>query len=429
MKNNSDIHCDLLVIGAGLAGMVATARAASLGLSTVQAGSSSGFYLTSGLLDFLGVYPVDTANVLNTPYDGLDKLKKDIPHHPYAKIAVDSVVESFDFVDQVLASAGLEYQGSENINLRILTAAGTFKPSFFVPKTMIKGCSVFKKEKRLLLVDFNGLKGYSAKQIASVLKKQNMDVSTLTIDVPQLSGDFNVTRLARLFEDPLFIETIAEQMKPFAKDKDLIGLPSVCGIFNSADIMETLEKLIGADCFEIPGLPPSIPGLRLKNAFEKALSWNNVTVLNNSTIEFCEFKNKEIILDAVYENTRTRIKAKGVILATGRFPGGGLRAQRGLIEETIFNIPVYHPRQRSLWYQSDLFAPQGHPINQAGILTDQSFRPVDEMDVPIFESLYAAGSMLAHNDWVRLKSGAGVSCASAFCAVNHFYAKQGDKNE
>ncbi len=132
-------------------------------------------------------------------------------------------------------------------------------------------------------------------------------------------------------------------------------------------------------------------------------------------------KDNQFILNAATQNMNTRITTKGVVLASGRFPGGGLHAQREMITETVFNLPVCQPEKRSQWYQLKFFNPNGHCINKAGIETDDAFKPVDKSKTPIFKNLYAVGSILAHNDWVRLKSGSGVSCVSAVTAVNDFY--------
>jgi glycerol-3-phosphate dehydrogenase subunit B len=124
-----------------------------------------------------------------------------------------------------------------------------------------------------------------------------------------------------------------------------------------------------------------------------------------------------------------KIKARGVILASGRFQGGGLHAQRDQIVETIFNLPVYQPEKRNLWHHINFFEKQGHMINSAGIETDNVFRPVDKNNSIIHKNLYAAGAILAHNDWTRLKSGSGVSALSAYTAVNNFHTtniKTGD---
>ncbi|MCP4673745.1 MAG: FAD-binding protein, partial [Desulfobacula sp.] len=93
------------------------------------------------------------------------------------------------------------------------------------------------------------------------------------------------------------------------------------------------------------------------------------------------------------------------------------------IIETIFNLPVYQPGNRNLWHHINFFEQQGHMINTAGIETDNVFRPVDENSSIVHENLYAAGTILAHNDWARLKSGSGVSALSAYTAVNDFHEK------
>jgi glycerol-3-phosphate dehydrogenase subunit B len=51
---------------------------------------------------------------------------------------------------------------------------------------------------------------------------------------------------------------------------------------------------------------------------------------------------------------------------------------------------------------------------------DDSFRPLNNTRQPAFRTLFAAGSILAHNDWKRLKCGAGLAIASAFGAVKAF---------
>jgi len=435
VKDKQNISCDLLIIGAGFAGMVAAARASSLGLTTVQAGNSSNLFLVSGLFDLLGVYPIDSGQPLSAPRTGFEKLKQDSPLHPYSKTGYETVLESFDFLKHFLASAGLDYQSKRDANYSVLTAVGTFKPSFMVPKTFIKGCGINQGDKKVLFVDFTGLREFSAKQIANVYQDTcsgapiSESTSTLTIEIPDLSGTLNPIQLANLFEDDQFLKYVAKKIAPFSKRADMVGLPAVCGLNNSVATLEKLEKMTGLDCFEIPGMPPSLPGLRLKNAFEKQLSQNNVTFLNNSKIQFQKVQNNQFVLNAATQNMNTRITTRGVILASGRFPGGGLHATRERITETLFNLLVYQPEKRNQWYHSNFFNPRGHAINQAGLETDHIFRPVNQQKVPVSNTLYAVGSILAHNDWVRLKSGSGVSCVSAFTAVNAFYASLGgDEN-
>ena len=41
-------------------------------------------------------------------------------------------------------------------------------------------------------------------------------------------------------------------------------------------------------------------------------------------------------------------------------------------------------------------------------------------DRPAFKLLFVAGSILAHQDWMRMKCGSGLAIATAYGAVNAF---------
>ncbi len=421
MKEQRNITCDIAIIGAGFAGMAAAAKASALGLKTVQTGSPSSLLFASGLFDYLGIFPLASKLALKSPQCGMEQLCRDIPGHPYAKTGHEKIIESFNFLQHFLNSAGLKYTSPQDGNKSVLTAAGTFKPTFIMPATFSKGIDLDQSPKRLLIVDFKGLREFCAKQIARVVKKKVPDCHTLTIEIPDVSGVLTPIHLAKKFEDRNFLEQLSEKIRPFSQKASLVGIPAVCGIENSLEVMDRLENMTGLDFFEIPGMPPSVPGLRLKNAFEKKLAQNKVINLCNHKVDSHFFGGDEYILTTATETLETYISAKGVILATGRFPGGGLHATRDHVHETIFNLMVHQPQRRKHWHNLNFFDPTGHRINHAGVITNNLFRPLDEKGNPVFERLYAVGSILAHNDWARLKTGSGVSCVSAVNAVQNFH--------
>ena len=144
-------------------------------------------------------------------------------------------------------------------------------------------------------------------------------------------------------------------------------MPAILGLYRTEEVVSDLQKMIGVPLFEIPTIPPSVPGLRLKEAFER-----------------------------------------------------GLHADRIRIKEAIFDLPVYQPGNRAEWHRRDFLDARGHLVNRAGVEVDDSFRPLNRSRQPAFRTLFAAGSLLAHNDWKRLKCSAGVAIASAFGAVKSF---------
>ena len=114
------------------------------------------------------------------------------------------------------------------------------------------------------------------------------------------------------------------------------------------------------------------------------------------------------------------VQSRAIILASGRFIGGGLHADRERLKETIFDLPVKQPSTRAEWHNRDFLDIRGHLVNQAGLEIDDSFRPLNSSGQPAFPTLFAAGSILAHNDWKRIKCGAGNAIATAFGAVRSF---------
>jgi len=110
------------------------------------------------------------------------------------------------------------------------------------------------------------------------------------------------------------------------------------------------------------------------------------------------------------------VAAKNVILATGRFFGKGLKAQRHNVIEAVFGVPVIQPENRNNWHGDTFFTAKGHPLNMAGVEVDIHLRPLSGGRV-LYENLYAAGTILAHHDWMRMKCGAGLAISTAYKAV------------
>lgn len=430
------IQCDLLIIGAGISGMAAAARASAAGVKTVLAGNSGALMLNSGLFDCLGVSPGQPGKVLPHPVSGLADLAARLPGHPYVKagraaekgsadlleLCRKRITAAFNFFHDFLSDAGLAYHLSGAENLMVPTAMGNFKPSFMIPETMTKGTRLVREPAPLLLIDFRGLQGYSAKQAAGGLAQVLPHVRTLRVEIPGIGKTVPPQVLAGLMAEPRVREALIKQVMPFADRVEMAGMPAVCGIHNSMEILGELETATGLSWFEIPAMPPSIPGLRLKNACEGALE--DVRFLSN--VIMCEpvFNGRRFVLRGKMDSRDVTVDAGGVILATGRFFSGGLLAKRERIVEPVFFLDVLQPVNRTQWHEVEFLARSGHDINRAGIETDDRFRPLDARGRPVFRNLYAVGSILAHNEWTRLKSGAGVSLVSACAAVDDFIRRQ-----
>lgn len=418
----SRITCDLLVIGNGLAGMAAALFAAKKGISAAHTGMTGAINFSSGLLDLMGVHPVSEGKIWDNPWDAIDALVRDMPKHPYARIPKDKIRESIEEFTGFLAENGLAYTGYPDRNVRVITPAGTVKPTFRVPLSMWKGIRAYAEKLPCLIADFRGLKAFSSRQIAETLKKQWPQLRSAHLTIPNLKADVYPKHLAQTMETPEMQDALIQQLRLHIGNAKTVGLPALLGVCKTDSIIAQLEQELEIDLFEIPTIPPSVAGSRIRAAFEKGLPQLKIQAFyQKQVLGFQRLPDGDFLFDLGYTEKESQVQAKAAILASGRFFGKGLHANRKQIRETIFDLPVFQPESRSLWHNPDFLSKDGHPISQAGLEIDDNFRPIGKDGKAVYENLFAAGSILAHQDWPRMKCGSGLAIATAYKAVKAFY--------
>ena len=417
------IDCDLCVIGSGLAGMAAALFAAARGLRVAQMGHTGEIIFASGLLDLLSVHPVNEKRTWSDPWAAIDALVRDLPDHPYARLKKADIKAAFDEILTFLEETGLTYHRDIDGNTGVLTSLGTIKSTYAVPHTMWKVVRALEEKPACLIVDIRGLKGFSARQIVTAINTDWPGLRSIRISFPSCDhlNEVYTEHMANALLLPQHREKLARVIQPLVKESKIIGLPAILGLYRTHEVISHLEELIGVPVFEIPTIPPSVPGLRLKEAFERGLRTKNVQYFSlTKALKVRQTAAGRFETGIGRGNVEHIVDSRGVILASGRFIGGGLFADRTHIRETIFDLPVFQPGSRHDWHHRDFLNPRGHSVNQAGLEIDDSFRPLNNSGDPVFETLFAAGSILAHNDWKRLKCGAGLAIATAYGAINAF---------
>jgi len=413
------IDTEIMVIGSGMAGMAAALFSAQRGIETVQVGITGEINFASGLLDLLGVHPVSDGTRWQDPWAAIGQLVSDEPRHPYGRLSVDQVRTAMDQCLAFLETAGLPYQTNGHQNAKIVTPAGTVKTTFGVPRSMFAGVTVLAEKTPTLLVDFEGLRGFSARQIAQTLGPVWPTLKVARIAFPGAGGELLAEHAARALDVQIHRSSLADAIQPLVGSCRAVGLPAVLGIYRTAEILADLESRLGVPVFEVPTMLPAVTGLRLREAFEQQLPRLGVRAFYQQKV-----MEAEVLSDGSFrflvgnEDAQICVRAQRTIMASGRFFGKGLRADRIGIRETIFNLPVHQPAERTLWHNKDLLHPDGHPINRAGLSVDSRFRPTDAGGKVIHDNLYAAGSILAHQDWMRQKCGSGLAIATAYGALS-----------
>ncbi len=417
-EEDRHFSAELAVIGTGLAGFAASIFALKRNIKTAQVGNTGAVAYTTGYLDLLGSLAPDYLASIEDPWQGIEQLRDSHPRHPLCRIPKDDIFTAFEQFTSFLGKCGIAYTPPGEFNVSGLTPAGTLKPTLCVPATMQVGSAAFSQKEPCVIIDFKGLKGFSSRQVVANLKDRWPKLSSKRVEFPDMvSGEIYPEVMARSLEVPATREKLAKILASAAGDVKVIGLPAILGMHAPDLVREELEQLTGLQIFEIPTMPPSVPGIRLREMFEQLFPQKGVTLIPQQKVDRLVFIENGAQLSLNDSFGPISIHAKSVILATGRFLSGGLKAGVDGVSEPLLKLPVTQPDSRREWYREKYTDRRGHAVNSAGIEVDSSFRPLDNHGRPYSKNLFAAGVILAHQDWIRGRCGAGVAIATAYKAV------------
>jgi glycerol-3-phosphate dehydrogenase subunit B len=401
------MHFDVIVIGMGLSGLMAARTAAEVGKRVLIIGKGFGtLAMLSNTIDVLGTLP-QTVKMK----DGLSQWIQDHPEHPYGKMGPEKMERALSSFNAFFPPP-YSFQTGNEANSLIPTGAGTLRPTYLIPPTMMRGIRI--REKKTLIVGFRGYKDFQAQRLAEAFQCRGM-----TLSLPEnSSAEITATALARWMEQSSFRERIGAELKRQLQDETLIGFPAVLGINDPMGVRKDLEKKTGASIFEVPTLPPSIPGMRVFNRFKARLIQKGAAFLLGHSISKTTLKGKRCEgIEIDHPPVTKAYSADRYILATGRFIGGGLKADREKVFEPLFGLPVHQPPSRQEWFQKTFFGAFPHPIHQSGLLVDSSFRPVNEKGEVLLENVWVAGTILAHHNCIDEKSREGIEISTGYTAA------------
>jgi glycerol-3-phosphate dehydrogenase subunit B len=429
------MHYDVIVIGAGLAGLMAAEAAQQEGARVLLFAKGMGSLpLVSGGVDGLGYFPAGAESPVASPLDALSGLAKAHPEHPYARLGEERILSALACFQEMTRLGGMPYTGSFHANILIPTTLGTFRPTCLVPATMKKGD--LSRAGQVLLLSFEGLKDFSPRMAAenlNLLQSQGKIAPSFRPGnrVPlDVSGrPLNALFLADAFDEAGSRRKMINQLKRSLKKEERLGLPAVLGVRRSYEVWMEMEKGLGVEIFEMPTPPPSVPGLRLHHLLQSRLQQKGVRILIGLAAAEIFSESGRIKRVALGGGEKGPIyTASALVLATGKFFGGGLDSVRGRIFETLLDLPLIFPSQRQDWFRSALLTPDGQPLNSFGVEVNPDLQPVDRQGQVVYSNLFAAGGILAHGDSMAEKSGGGVAIATGYWA-GKFAADRARRNQ
>ena len=226
--------------------------------------------------------------------------------------------------------------------------------------------------------------------------------------------DSNTVQLAYALDSKERQQALAAALGKLTRQGERIGLPAILGINTHAECLDALQQASGASIFEIPTLPPSVPGIRLHQAIVRHLEALGVRV--EIGMAAASFSAEDGQIQWVETETSTRPlkhRAANFLLATGGILGGGFTSNAtGQFWEVVFQLPVTMPQRRAHWFRPQFLDQRGHPVFLGGISVDDSFQPTDDDGAVVYSNLWAAGGCLAHADPIGERSLEGLAIAT-----------------
>lgn len=410
------LRYDVVVIGAGTAGLVAATRLAQAGARVcVIAKGVGSTHMAPGTIDVLGYSP----GRVESPWEEIPKLAVVRPDHPYALIGRELVAEAVAWFTSTAARGplpGYGYAGGLGRNLLLPTAIGALRPSALVPTTFAAGDS--RELGRVAIVGFAALRDFHPELCAANLRASEIDARAITAEVEVERADENALGLARRLEDPLWREAFIAQLAPLLDAETHVALPAILGVTEAHSVHQDLEARLGARVFEIPTLPPSVPGMRLFEILHHALrAAGGRLVIGAGVVSHRRAGARVISVDAASAGSNTTYEADAFVLATGGFHSGAItldshwRAHEQVLGLALAGMP-----------DAGRFAPgyfDEQPLARCGIAVDTELRATGTANVVV-----AGASLPGAVPW-REASGEGIALASGYRAAQVLAAEAG----
>jgi glycerol-3-phosphate dehydrogenase subunit B len=391
---------DAVVVGTGLAGLTAATRLAEGGARVLVLAKGVGAtHLSPCTIDVLGYAPERVEN----PGEALPRLRDD---HPYAAVGRDGVAAAIAWFSDALRER-YPYTGLLERNLLLPTAVGARKPAAVVPETMAAGDG----GDEVLVVGFTRLKDFHAPLLADNLRRGGIGARAVELDLaPEGRADVNSLGFARAFDDAAFRAEVAAQLVARLGADERVAFPAVLGIADAPAAWGELRERLARPVFEVPTLPPSVPGMRVHAVLRERLRRAGGRVILNAVVDGVERSGGRV--SAVHARVGLRDVTHGcdwVVLATGGFASGGIELDsRWRAREVALGLRVSGVPEGER-FRPDYFDDQ--PMAQAGVAVDGSLRPEGH------ENVLVAGATLAGAQPWREKSGDGISLATGHRAA------------
>lgn len=427
------------VVGGGLAGAAAALELAAAGaqVTLVRAGPGA-TALGWGTLDVAAASPLRRGGLPlrdapgGPPLAPARRLELAVlaqAAHPYAVLwqrrAPDAELEAaVAALDGWLAPSGLRVTGSLARTRWLADVHGALRASDLAFSGA--GDGELDGAGEIALVEIPGLAGFEARAALRALAAELAAVDgagrllqLVRVELPPALRALAATpaRLARALEDPAAQEALRPALAGRGGEHRLVLFPPVLGLERAEQVRAWARDAAGGRVAELVGSPAlALAGWRLDRALQRALAQAGVGVRAARAVGVEWQGPRAGALRVAAGEGEERIALDRLVLAAGRFVGGGIAERDGALCEPLLGLPLFDLGGRRV----DGVSPRRlvgrdyegeQPLFAAGVRTDERLRPLSAEGAPL-ANVFAAGDLLGGFDPARERTGLGVALLS-----------------
>ena len=433
----SERKSDVLVVGGGLAGCVAAQSVLQAGKNVTVICSNGGISeISAGAVDVLGVIPGEKPQICGRYMEAVPSLLEKYPNHVY-KDCGKELQAGLDALVSLAGDGGYVLEGFDGANVWVPNMMGTFSVNALVPEMMYDGVCVPGKKERVLVIGIEGNVAFHAAAAAvsyGQYQKKLGGAAEYYSAVIRIEGwgdrrKISDGELADYLDTPEGIAELTDKLTTFCRNNrygfDRILLPPVLGYINYGKNLKKLKEACGCGASEIEAIGNSVVGYRLTRALYRGLERHGATLVRGALAKSVAVDKDGVcvkavlgLTDQVHPGTPVTFEGNALILATGGFVGGGIKARRTEVWIELLNQKLGRVEADQL--DRDALSKSGQGFLKMGVevRSDMSVR-----DEAFGGRVYACGSLLAGKNSASERSGAGIAAASAYLAGLHAASK------
>jgi glycerol-3-phosphate dehydrogenase subunit B len=299
---------DVVVVGAGIAGLTAAGAAAHQNLKVALVATGPGSFV-------LGTSSVKAHELLEAGQ-------------------THELSEAIAFCREMARLAGCPLEEDAADGRWLPTLLGAFQRVALAPRALWQAAP--REGASAAVVGIHGLTTFDENFMADRLNENARRIGSSCIyTAHQISftRDFGIpvssVRVAKCFDrDPSFRAEFASALRKAVSGAQYILLPGLLGMNSSAQQIAEFEREVGCAIGELPTLPPSIPSLRLSQRLEGYLRRAGVEFFRGYPVEQIEIhEDSPIRLQVASPGHPMILRGESVVLASGQHSASLLGGQ------------------------------------------------------------------------------------------------------